>query len=799
MVYRNSWLAGLVALLFAFVQLDNLILPTRDGVLWQYMVVAALALGIIISWTALTYRLKTWLVVVINAAAAFIAITRVATPDTTAFYLPTRASLVNLNNQLRAAQHLIRTGVEPVAPDAGVIIVVMLVFWAVGGLLSWGLIRGHPYVALLPPLVLSLQFATMDRRPTSAAAMAAFIALVALVIFAITSDDRDHTSGRMAPHGQWASDKNRPGPAAAALLSVTVLGSVFVVSAFDGAVPHDGVLKWRVSSGLPSDAYGGSVSYNAFVDIKQRLVTGSQTPVFLATIASDVPAEEVYFRFMTLESYDGSKFSVAASDLLDVDDAVWENPGHQFAGPTAPLAVGITIDQLNMAWLPTPSVPFAVQGISEEIEPYLGIRAADGAVYYPNRTSREMQYRVDANMPRPDINVLATDQTTGNLSIAFRAALADPDVPFANVPEPATVEFIRPDPANSAIFLELPTDPGARITQIRALARQQTEGLETKFEKGLALETYLRTFDYTTDITPGQGAEDLAAWLLDPDSPNYHSGYCENFSTAMAIMARTIGIHSRVVLGFTPGERSVLQNDVIVVRDRNAHAWVELWMPSQGWVRFDPTPRGDAINPSTGGLIEEDLDLAISAYLDIELPDQAGAGGGGLSLLEDEFPEIFTGSGGGAVDEPTATGRTIPVWLRWAAPIFGLILLLVIAVPAIRRWRHRHRIRRLRSGDISAAWKDIVIRLDDLGSPVRPTSTPVEVTMEVADEMVPLAAIYARTIYGPSNGGATREEISEAEASLMATRVRVTSRARRRKRLASRYRPLIPRRRRSRR
>ena len=122
----------------------------------------------------------------------------------------------------------------------------------------------------------------------------------------------------------------------------------------------------------------------------------------------------------------------------------------------------------------------------------------------------------------------------------------------------------------------------------------------TAFEKALLLEAWFRDpneFTYSIDIDPGHSARDLADWILDEDSPNYRTGYCEQFATAMAAMARSLSIPSRVVLGFTPGE--VLADGRIVVRGKNAHAWVELWMNGQGWVRFDPTPRGDGINPST--------------------------------------------------------------------------------------------------------------------------------------------------------------------------------------------------------
>ena len=350
MVYRNSWLAGLAALAFAFAQLNRLLLPTVGGVLWQYLVLAALALGIIVTWTALTYRLKTWLVVLLNAGAALLAIARVATPETTKYYFPTFETFSELRILLRDAIGVIRIGVEPIGPDAGIVVIIMVVLWAAGALLAWGLMRGHPSVALLPPLVLSLQFATMDRQPTSSIMIGAFIALVALVIFAVTADERDHTSGRMAPRGEWASTRNRPGPTAAGLVGMTLLASVFVVGAVDDTIPHDGVLSWRVNSGLPTGVYG-SLSYNPFIGIQRRLVSGSETVAFQASIASDVPLDEVYFRFMTLERYDGLQFGIGSADLVDIEAEIWERPEHRFAGPTAPLATYVAIDKLRMPWL----------------------------------------------------------------------------------------------------------------------------------------------------------------------------------------------------------------------------------------------------------------------------------------------------------------------------------------------------------------------------------------------------------------------------------------------------------------
>jgi hypothetical protein len=65
------------------------------------------------------------------------------------------------------------------------------------------------------------------------------------------------------------------------------------------------------------------------------------------------------------------------------------------------------------------------------------------------------------------------------------------------------------------------------------------------------------------------------------------AGYCQHFAGAMALMLRLLGIPARVAVGFTSG---VPADGAWDVSDRNAHAWVEVWFPRQGWVPFDPTP-----------------------------------------------------------------------------------------------------------------------------------------------------------------------------------------------------------------
>ncbi len=106
-----------------------------------------------------------------------------------------------------------------------------------------------------------------------------------------------------------------------------------------------------------------------------------------------------------------------------------------------------------------------------------------------------------------------------------------------------------------------------------------------RYDKAKAIETYLQNnFAYTLDLKVGTD-EPVADFLF-----NIKAGHCEYFATAMAIMLRTQGIATRVVNGFQQGEYNTTA-DVFVVKQRNAHSWVEVYFPEKDvWITFDPTP-----------------------------------------------------------------------------------------------------------------------------------------------------------------------------------------------------------------
>jgi len=103
------------------------------------------------------------------------------------------------------------------------------------------------------------------------------------------------------------------------------------------------------------------------------------------------------------------------------------------------------------------------------------------------------------------------------------------------------------------------------------------------------------------------------------------AGYCTYYATTMTVMLRTLDVPARFVVGYTPGER--VGNDRWVVRGLDSHAWVEVYFPDVGWIRFDPTPAGPRSSAEAERLAQarqngvDDIDTDETDDLDTPTPD----------------------------------------------------------------------------------------------------------------------------------------------------------------------------------
>lgn len=177
------------------------------------------------------------------------------------------------------------------------------------------------------------------------------------------------------------------------------------------------------------------------------------------------------------------------------------------------------------------------------------MRDSYGAIYF-QRPGERLSYRVLSDTSLPP-------------AAALRADAAAYPIQFGN-------------------YLQLPDRFDARIED---LAASVTEKARNRLDAAVMIEEHLQTqFGYTLE-QKAAGDDPLTDFLF-----NVREGHCEYFATSMALMLRSQGIATRVVTGFQQGEYNETA-DAFVVRQRHAHAWVEVYFPGEeAWVTFDPTP-----------------------------------------------------------------------------------------------------------------------------------------------------------------------------------------------------------------
>ena len=280
-------------------------------------------------------------------------------------------------------------------------------------------------------------------------------------------------------------------------------------------------------------------------------------------------------------------------------------------------------------------------------------------------------------------------------------------------------------PEGAASTTVVPNDVPRRIIELanRIARADMTDG-----EKALALQNYLRDperFTYTLDAPMGMGYDVVSNFLF-----RERAGYCTHFAASMALMARAVGIPSRVAVGFMPG---TLDDGRYVVRAHDMHAWPELYFEDLGWVRYEPTVSiADAPAWSDGA--SDDLpDEPVDEPTPTPEPEEE---------LE-EIPENEPLAEPTPTDVPEATAEVV-----WELPIWPLLLALsvVLAPAAIRALRAGLRLGRRRGADrIEGIWDELRDDLIDLGVDW-PGGTPGEAATALGEVLNDDAAAGVREL-----------------------------------------------------
>jgi transglutaminase-like putative cysteine protease len=130
-------------------------------------------------------------------------------------------------------------------------------------------------------------------------------------------------------------------------------------------------------------------------------------------------------------------------------------------------------------------------------------------------------------------------------------------------------------------YLAIPESVPRRVWE---LAQDLTFSLPTPYDQALAIETYLRHFPYTLDVSAPPPERDVVDYFLF----DLQRGYCDYYASAMVILARAAGLPARLVTGYASG--TYIPNEGrFRVTAADAHAWPEIYFPGYGWIEFEPT------------------------------------------------------------------------------------------------------------------------------------------------------------------------------------------------------------------
>jgi transglutaminase-like putative cysteine protease len=330
-------------------------------------------------------------------------------------------------------------------------------------------------------------------------------------------------------------------------IGLTVVAIAALLPALLPTLP-EGVIGNGLAGGSDGTGIGASISAtDPMLDMGRNLKRGEND---IALTYNGGPSGGTYLRLTALDLFDGNTWRIAPrGEEQKVDGDLTPPPG--FTG--------------DLSKVPQTSM---------EINVTRYLRSQLAPVPYPlHSISLKRDWTYDSGA----LDVMSSD---GGLVSGKKYKLTAYDL------EPT------PDQLHNAITTGAPdrytmTVPDKTPDSIKHLAYTVTAAAQdNKFEAAVLLQNWFRSagqFTYSTDNVKGSGMAAIEDFLL-----TSKRGYCEQFATGMALLARILGIPSRVGIGFLPGTAG--KDGEYTVRMHDMHAWPELYFQGVGWVRFEPTP-----------------------------------------------------------------------------------------------------------------------------------------------------------------------------------------------------------------
>jgi transglutaminase-like putative cysteine protease len=639
---------------------------TRLFVDWGWLARLAVPVGVAWALSVLLRRarLRTGVAIAVQTVAAVLVLSWVFAPGSLAVVLPTPTTASVLADEVRDSFAAFGDLVAPVPATTGFLVVVAAAMWLIVAFADIAALRfGAPVQAAVPYVSTFAAVGILARESGRGTAALAFVA--GLATYAATQRALSGAGQR------WVSGRTVQGTRAvlggAVLVAVVaVLGGMLVAPLLPG--DEQPVLDLRDLG----EGDGPRTVVSPFVGLRSLL--GERSDDVMFTVQADQPA---YWRLTSLEEYDPEReIWVSRGSYQRTDGDLPETLSPAVVDGT--LEQRIRMEALSSLWLPGAYAP---------------VRIDSGAdVSFDSRSSSL---------------ILRDGDDANGLEYSLQSELAD----VAEVVEDAAA------PAGDTMdetYLDAPQlDPATRrtLTEVVGDAR-------TPYDQMRRLQDWFRTeFSYDDQVDYSDSSDALAAFL------SARRGFCQQFSSTFALFARSLGLPSRVAVGFTQGD--VVEGDdggaEYVVRGRHAHAWPEVYLVGAGWVPFEPTPqRGDPQSQTHTGVAPQQAEPppAQAATTTSTTVPQSQPPSSVPSTLPPEVDATAEPPEAATTDDPGG-----PPW--WLVLVAAAVLTLGAAVVLFRRSRRRHGGAE-QGAVVARAWDDLVRALAPLELRPERAETPLE-------------------------------------------------------------------------
>lgn len=650
--------------------------PTIEG--WSWFGITVIVVLPMAMAGAAVRQVTHWWVPVVGAQLLTIVLTITALfahAEALGGMLPDAPAIRALNALLLEGLEITRVQAPPVRSGPAVLMVVAtgmaLVAFAVDLL---AVTMRRPAVAGLPLLaVYCVPSAVLpDGLPWFWFAVAS---LGFLLLISADAADRIRSWGRMLGDTRFDRDPGQGvsrwvagggARAGATALTIAVILPVLIPGLHDSLIGGS-----ETGPGRNADAATYTI-INPILDLRRDLT--ARTDRVVLTYQTSVPEPEP-LRIVSADSFDGTTWSPSPSSLPPAENLASKGlpspPGLESMVRTAEERTTVTVGPLNQNYLPLPYPATKV--------------AVGGPWLYDSRS----------------LNVIGNRMTTRGLRYSVDHLRV--------LPTSAQLDGARyPSSLITDTYTRLPGKGVPDLVRQTALSQA---GSGSSFARAVRLQEFLRTtggFEYSEEA-PGDGHDDSGLDVMEQFLRN-RRGYCVHFASAMAVMARTLGIASRVSVGFLPGDQ---RNDgTWEVSLRDVHAWPELYFQGAGWVRFEPTPASRAgTAPEWTSPVDQGQDSPGPT------PTATAAGDSAAQAETRQRRE----------DGRRAGWTTALGGLPWRVVAVLVLLVVLGLLPVSATWvRRRSRWRRStdRVAMAETAWEELRERLGDLGVSWSRSRTP---------------------------------------------------------------------------